>query len=141
MATNVCTFSGRVMSVKPGEYNDKVNLQVTMAVNSRRKKKEGEAYPPSFLVQFTLWEKHATALQEYIYEGKKIVVTGNMGVPNTYLSGQNKDEPKAVLQLDNPDLELIGDSASSSTETSNQETKTTKKKKEQFVEEYDDIPF
>lgn len=105
--TNRAVYSGKVRSVKffDGDGDSsKARLNVSMSVYTGGKKKDGEQYNPSFMVQFPIWGNYAVAMSAFVEEGKFIIADGISDVPNTYLDKEGN--PKASYQMREVKIDL-----------------------------------
>lgn len=107
-------------------------LELTISINTSRRKKDNEQYSPSFLVKTTLWESVAVAVNNKIETGSKVHISGELGVPEGYIN--KNDEIVSIVVIDRPNLQILdsnnnsGDTKSNSKSTSSKKTSSTKKK-------------
>jgi single-stranded DNA-binding protein len=149
MAFNLYSGYGRIVSVSSGSSGEGDNanyyLRVTVNVYTGERKKEDDEYAPSVLMQFTLWNKRAQGLEPYLEQGKNIIFSGKLGVPNTYLTEDG--EPRVSLRLHMVDDVTLTDRKEDSAKVEEEEkpaakssSKTSTKAKAK-ADEDDDFPF
>lgn len=141
MPTNRNIFSGRVISAQYKGADDpkKCILNVTISIVTGEKKKEGDAFPPSLMLQFSLFGNYATSMSELITAGRRLIVDGKMGVPYLY---QKDNELKCVMKLNEASVEMTGempDTDVAPTTNAPAEAKTTSKKKQPPKDEFGEL--
>lgn len=141
-------FIGKVVFVETKEVNDQTTLQVTLNVSTGEKKKEGDQYPPSILVQLTLWGKYADAMEPYVIKGARLYAEGKIGVPYSYekdgviktiVKLHRADEVKVLSEVES--MEEEDDTPPARKPAASSTQKTTKKKPVEDFEDLDDINF
>lgn len=146
---NNYTVSGRIMSSRMFTFDkngtESNGLSIKVSVNTGQRAKEGE-YPPSIIIDATVWDKLATVLEPRAVKGAQIVVSGQLAAPTIYTSNDGEKSGvnmafhmvQEINILNSPVPESEGD-APEVQETA--ATSTKSKKAAKPVEEEDDIPF
>lgn len=155
---NNYTASGRIISSREFQFDKNGQpsngLSVKMSVSTGQRAKEGE-YPPSFIIDFTLWDKLATAILPRVVKGNIAVVSGQLAVPTIYESGSNSGvnmsyhmvhDIQIITVPGNENIEEVADSETSSDDnerdsTVSKATSKSDKKRRAAAEDDDDIPF
>jgi single-stranded DNA-binding protein len=147
---NILTVSGTVISADfkdASEMSNSTNdlLRLKMNVRSGQKKREGDEYPPSYVLSVPIWGKFATAIKDKVSKGSKICISGTLAAPTIY------GESGINMELHNVNLDSfqLFDS-SERTEEAEPGAKSTKKEKKAKADNLlsdtdtaddDDIPF
>jgi single-stranded DNA-binding protein len=140
---NNLVVSGRIIRVTYKDASEmggrNALLKLNVSVNTGERKKEGETYAPSYIIEVPIWGNFATALQERAVQGATVVVSGTFAAPTIYLP--NEGEPRINLGFDKvAEVTILSSSSGNSEEQETPKAETTKKKKTaaKRVENFDD---
>lgn len=146
--SNSLSFVGKVINVKykaEGEVAKSSLLDISINVPSGDRKKEGQDYPPSFIVNVPIWGAYADSLKDKIFQGQRLFVQAGVQEVNSYLDKEGN--PAGNLRLFNASIKPIDwpeeDQAVSKvpekTTSAKTETKKSNKKSKEFDEEFADL--
>lgn len=118
-------------------------LKITVSVSTGERKKEGEAYAPSYIIDAPIWGNFGTALQERAVQGAMVLISGSLATPSIYVPAEG--EPRINLSFDKvADVNILSDGGAKAEEAAPKAEKAAKKTKrvENSDEDDDDgIPF
>lgn len=146
--SNSFSAVGKIIGVKfkaAGEVSESALLDLSINVKTGERKKEGEEYPPSFIVSAVFWGKYAESLQNMVFQGQRVHVTGQVHGLNLYINADG--EPAGNMKLGNVNLSPIdwkdnegSETTEAPTATAKTETKkTTKKTTKQTEPDFSDL--
>jgi single-stranded DNA-binding protein len=148
---NNYTLSGRIISSRPLEYERngvKSNgLSIKVSVMTGQKSKVEGEYPPSMIVDVTIWDKLATVLEPKAVKGNFVVATGQLALPTIYTTKDGEPGVNMALHYTN-DIAIIPQEGAAPAATVKDTSKKKETKTKNRVEEvssesddYDEIPF
>lgn len=149
---NNSTFSGRIISVRPIVYqakdgSDGTGLSIKISVLTGQRAEADAKYPPSMIVEATIWGKLAEARLEQAVKGNAALVSGKLAAPVIYRT--DTSEGIEVKFHEVTALEIIPTAnaepsdnyeAAPAVTVSSTQSKAKKAKVEQSAD-VDDIPF
>lgn len=153
---NNLVISGRIIRVTYKEASEmggkNALLKLNVSVSTGERKKEGEQYAPSYIIEVPIWGNFGTALQERAVQGATVVVSGTLAAPTIYIP--NEGEPRINLGFDKvAEVTILSDSGSASASEAApkaekaEKVKKTAKRVENFDaddtegDDFDEIPF
>lgn len=91
---------GRIVNLTYKDEGNQQVMNISLSVRTSEKKKDSDEYPPTILVQGSLWGNRAAAMENILEKGQMIVISGSMGTPYSY---EKDGEVKTILKLNQVD--------------------------------------
>ena len=150
---NNLVISGRIIRVSYRDASEmggrNALLELIVSVSTGERKKEGEQYPPSYIIKAPVWGNFATALQERAVQGATVAISGTLAAPSVYVPDEG--EPRINLGFDKVlEVNILAETGASSSSEAPPKVESKKKKTAKRVENFsddeepddsDEIPF